>query len=98
MYEARPTVKAGSRMCHAMTQANCRRDRNSGSESMLSPRFPSRSACHAFTDGSRSRRAPALLAADAPRVPLPGTCISSLSIGVADRKPAPDASHDHAAT
>ena len=40
MYEAKPTVKAGRRICHAITQTNCSRDRNSGSESMLSPRFP----------------------------------------------------------
>src|SRR5581483_1753322 len=31
MYEAMPTVKAGSTMCQPMTQANCRRDRISGS-------------------------------------------------------------------
>jgi hypothetical protein len=35
MKEASPTVKAGSRMCQPITQAHCRRDRNSGSKCML---------------------------------------------------------------
>ena len=40
MYEAKPTVKAGRRICHAITQTNCSRDRNSGSESILTTPFP----------------------------------------------------------
>jgi hypothetical protein len=31
MYDAAPTVKAGNRMCHPMTQANWIRERRSGS-------------------------------------------------------------------
>src|SRR6185503_17118426 len=34
MNDARPTVNAGSRMWNAMTKANCRRDRKTGSRSM----------------------------------------------------------------
>ena len=87
MYEAKPTVKAGSRICHAITQTNCSRDRNSGSESMVSPRFPSEcvSRFHGrqpFAPGPRGTAFGSQPAAG----PLPGTCISSLSIGVADRK------------
>ncbi len=37
MKEARPTVKAGMRKCHATTQANWSRDRNSGSKCTKSP-------------------------------------------------------------
>ena len=32
--EALPMVKAGNRMCHAMTQANCSRDKITGSNSI----------------------------------------------------------------
>ena len=32
-------MKAGNRMCHAITQANCRRDRNRGSESIPTTPF-----------------------------------------------------------
>src|SRR3954447_11637868 len=35
MYAAAPTVNAGSRICQPITQANCRRDRNIGSKSIL---------------------------------------------------------------
>src|SRR5205823_8792285 len=35
MYDARPTVKAGIRMCQPMTQANCNRERITGSRSMV---------------------------------------------------------------
>ncbi len=31
MNEARPTVKAGSKMCQPMIQAHCKQDRNNGS-------------------------------------------------------------------
>src|SRR5579883_213366 len=34
MYEASPTVKAGSRMCQAITQAHCRRDSRTGSSAI----------------------------------------------------------------
>ena len=34
MKAASPTVKAGSRMCQPMTQANCNRDRKTGSKSI----------------------------------------------------------------
>ena len=37
MKAARPTVKAGSRMCQPMTQANCNRDRKTGSRSIAYP-------------------------------------------------------------
>src|SRR4051812_25063051 len=33
MKDASPTVNAGSRMCQAMTQTNCRRERRSASKS-----------------------------------------------------------------
>src|SRR5581483_2563767 len=36
IYEARPTVNAGSKMCSAMTHANCSRD-NSSASSMAHP-------------------------------------------------------------
>src|SRR5262249_49856465 len=34
MKEASPTVKAGRRMCQPMTQANCKRDKMTGSKSI----------------------------------------------------------------
>ena len=34
MNAANPTVMAGNRMCQPMTQANCNRDRNTGSKSV----------------------------------------------------------------
>src|SRR5262249_40994752 len=34
MEDASPTVKAGSRMCQAITQAHCRRDNRTGSSVM----------------------------------------------------------------
>src|SRR5215813_4191980 len=37
MNDAHPTVKAGSRMCHAITQANWKRDRNTGSKLIAQP-------------------------------------------------------------
>src|SRR6185436_15974522 len=38
MYDARPIVNAGSRKWNATTNANCSRERKSGSRSMRSPR------------------------------------------------------------
>src|SRR5947209_324111 len=35
MYEAHPTVNAGNRICHPITQAHCRRERNRGSKCMI---------------------------------------------------------------
>src|SRR6185437_10807134 len=34
MYEAKPTVNAGSKMCHAITHAHCRRDRKTASNAI----------------------------------------------------------------
>src|SRR5690348_10117972 len=45
IYDARPTVNAGSRMCQPITQAHCMRDRMTGSRCMLAPGLDQDLAC-----------------------------------------------------
>src|SRR6185312_9342963 len=49
-----PTVKAGMRMCQPMSQANCRRDRRTGSRSMTTSLEPGHDIGHTFGGGSGS--------------------------------------------